>query len=205
MVIFGQHNERIKMSIYNRQESLNLNSNITLTIVGVGGIGFWVATYAAMSGIEKMYIYDPDIIEEVNLNRLPIPDKFIGENKTIITKSFINGIRPECTIYNFPYKFTENTLVDTDYLIDCTDNHESQLLNQKIADSKGMKYIKAGYNGMSVSINNRVAEWGEAEDGYTIIPSWVVPASMVAAMTVAKIMKFNNKELSCNIGRMFIV
>lgn len=193
------------MSIYNRQESLKLNKEITLTIVGVGGIGFWVATYAAMSGIEKMYIYDPDILEEVNLNRLPIPERFLGDNKTTITKSFINGIRPDCTVFNFPYKFTENALVDTDYLIDCTDNLESQLVNQKFADDRGIKYIKAGYNGMSVSINDRVAEWGEAEDGYTIIPSWVVPASVVAAMTVAKIMKFPDKELSCNIEKMFVL
>lgn len=192
------------MDIYNRQESLDLNKDITLTIVGVGGIGFWVAVYAAMSGIEKMYLYDPDVIEEVNLNRLPIPDKFTGENKTVITKSFIQGIRPNCTIYNFPYKFTENSLVDTDYLIDCTDNYESQMRNESIADSRNMKYIKAGYNGMNISINDRVAEWGEAEDGYTIIPSWVVPASIVASLTVAKIMKFNNKELSSNIERMFL-
>lgn len=193
------------MSIYNRQETLNLNRDMSLTIVGVGGIGFWVAVYAAMSGIEKMYIFDPDVLEEVNLNRLPIPERFIGDNKTVITKSFINGIRSECTVYNFPYKFNDNTLVNTTYLIDCTDNFESQLENQKIADKRGMKYIKAGYNGLSISINERVAEWGEAEDGYTVVPSWVVPASMVAALTVAKIMKFNNKELSCNIEKLFII
>ncbi len=192
------------MSIYNRQESLNLNKDITLTIVGTGGIGFWVATYAAMSGIEKMYIFDPDVIEEVNLNRLPIPERFIGENKTVVLKSFITGIRPECTVFNFPYKFTENSMVNTDFLVDCTDNIESQLKNQEIADSRGMKYIKAGYNGESISINDRVAEWGEAEDGYTIIPSWVVPASLVAALTVAKIMKYPERELASNVKELFV-
>ena len=54
------------MSFYDRQESLQLKTP-SITVVGAGGIGFWVSKFAAMSGIEKIYIFDPDTIEESNL------------------------------------------------------------------------------------------------------------------------------------------
>ena len=190
--------------LYNRQQKLKLDTDISITIVGCGGIGFWVAKFAAMSGIEKMYLFDPDIIEEHNLNRLDIPYKFIGRNKSDITKLMINSIRPDCTVYAFPYKFSDMHTTDTDWLIDCTDNHESQLENQRIAGSQyGMKYVKAGYDGESFSIHNSVAEWGESEDGYQIVPSWVVPATVVAALTVAKIMKYKSSETITNVENLF--
>jgi hypothetical protein len=66
-----------------------------------------------------------------------------------------------------------------------------------------MKYLKAGYDGEEFSIHNSVAEWGEAEDGYRVVPSWVVPAVTVAALTVAKIMKYPNAEIVSNINGVF--
>lgn len=190
-------------NLYNRQEKLKIDKDVSITIVGAGGIGFWVAKFAAMSGIEKIYIFDPDVIEEHNLNRLDIPDKFIGRNKSDVVKLIINSIRPECTIYSFPYKFSDIHKTDTDWLVDCTDNHKSQLENQRLATSFGQKYMKAGYDGESFSIHNSVAEWGEADDGYQIVPSWVVPATIVAALTVAKIMKYKSKEVITNVENLF--
>lgn len=191
------------MSVYDRQEPLKLNSDISITIVGLGGIGFWVTKFAAMSGIEKIYAFDPDTIEEHNLNRLDLPSKFINRNKADVVKMIINNIRPRCTIYAFPFIFNDSSNTDTDWLIDCTDNYKSQLKNQEIAKSKGMKYLKAGYDGEAFSINNSVAEWGEAEDGYQITPSWVVPATIVAAMTVAKIMKYTEYRVATNVENLF--
>lgn len=59
--------------LYDRQKTLNLNKDISITVVVVGGVGYWVAKFAAMSGIEKIYLYDHDVIEEHNLNRLDLP------------------------------------------------------------------------------------------------------------------------------------
>ena len=191
------------MIIYERQEKLKLNTNQSLVIVGCGGIGYWVAKYAAMSGIEKMYVFDDDVIEENNLNRLDLPNWFIGKNKADVVKTVINTIRPDCTCYAMPYRLTNNHMIDGDWLVDCTDKHESQLKNQEIAKKKGLRYVKAGYDGEQFSIHNSVAEWGESDDGYTVVPSWVVPASIIAAMTVAKITKYPDKELVSNVPGIF--
>ena len=49
--------------LYQRQQQLNLNYVGDLTVVGLGGIGFWVAIDAAMSGVPSLYLFDPDVVD----------------------------------------------------------------------------------------------------------------------------------------------
>jgi tRNA A37 threonylcarbamoyladenosine dehydratase len=190
--------------IYKRQEALKINSSQSLCIVGCGGVGYWVAKYAAMSGITTLYLYDDDTFEEHNLNRIDLPIDVIGKNKAQVTKAIINEIRPLATVYSFPFKLNDRNLMKADWLVDCTDRISSQTINQELAKRNGMKYVKVGYDGVHITISNVVAEWGEDVDGYTIIPSWVVPASVVAALAVGKIMKYTYGEVSMNIKDIFI-
>ena len=193
------------MGIYDRQETLKLRTDQVISIIGCGGIGFHVAKFAVMSGINTVILYDPDVIEEHNLNRLDLPDSTLGKNKAHVTRAVLNELRPLATVHVFPYKFSEGTLMKCDWLVDCTDNHESQMKNQEIAKKNGIKYVKSGYNGEHITLSDVVAEWGEAPDGYTITPSWIVPATIIAALTVAKIMKYDKLEVSTDLNKLFIV
>lgn len=190
--------------LYERQETLKLKNDMSLTIVGVGGVGYWVAKFAAMSGIETLYLFDFDTIEEHNLNRLDLPIETIGKNKAMVTKGMINFLRPETSVYAMPFKFKDGLFKQTDWIIDCTDRAEVQTENQAIAKSHGVKYMKVGYNGEHITLSNVVAEWGESTNGYTIVPSWVVPASVVAALAVGKIMKYHELEVSANLKDLYI-
>ena len=191
------------MSILERQKSLKINNNQSITVIGAGGVGYWVTKFAAMAGIEKIFVYDPDTFEEHNLNRIDIPYKFLGENKANVIQNIVNVLRPEALIFSFPYKYSKTIASNSDWVVDCTDNYESQLKNQEISKLIGSKYFKAGYDGDKFSINNIVAEWGEAKDGYQITPSWVVPAVIVAAISVAKIMKYYKNETSLSVSELF--
>lgn len=193
------------MDIYDRQKTLNINTDLTVSVIGCGGIGFWVSKFLAMSGVNNLYIYDPDIIEVSNLNRLDVPESFLGRNKVDVVKLIINSIRPMASVISFPFKYSKFTAEKTDWVIDCTDNVDTQIVNQEIADSLGSRYVKAGYDGTRVSISDRVGEWGESSGGYTIIPSWVCPAVVVATLVVAKVLKYENKELSTDISKLYIV
>jgi len=187
------------MGLYDRQKTLKLNKDQSITVVGVGGIGFWVCKFAAMSGISKIYAFDPDTIEEHNLNRLDLPLNFLGKNKAEVAKSIVTALRPDCTFISMPFPYNGQD-TRTDWLVDCTDRLKAQEANQKFAREKGMKYFKAGYDGESFSLHNEVAEWGEIEDdGYVVIPSWVVPAVLVATLAVAKIMKYPKAEFASTI------
>lgn len=192
------------MAIYDRQESLNINNSQSISVVGCGGIGFWVSKFAVLSGITHIRLWDNDIFESHNLNRVDVPLKYLGMNKTDVVRMMIESIRPECDIHSFPFKYSKLTSEKTDWVVDCTDNIKSQIENQKIAKENGSKYTKAGYNGEHISINDSVAEWGEAEDGYTEISSWVVPATIIAALTIGKILKYDDKEISTNLIDLYI-
>lgn len=189
--------------LYERQKKLDLNLDQSITIVGCGGIGAWVAIFAAMSGIENIILFDPDILEFNNLNRLPFPDKWLGRNKAVITQKYIESLRPEIHVKAFHFILQEFAFTKTDWLIDCTDDYKAQKFHQELANKQGVKYMKVGYDGLHISINDKVAEWGEETEGYTVVPSWVVPAATIAGLAVAKIIKFPNKEVSCNVQDLF--
>jgi len=191
------------MSIYQRQKEMLLNTSIVVTIIGVGGIGFWVARFAAMTGIEEIHLFDPDIIEVHNLNRLDLSLDYVGRKKVEAVEDIINSIRPECNVRSFPLKFQEYMFLKTDWIVDCTDNFESQQKNFDIARKKSVRYMKVGYDGENISINNKIADWGEDTDGYNVIPSWCVPAAIVGALAVAKIVKYPSKEIGTTIKRLF--
>ncbi len=193
------------MGLYDRQESIKLkNLDKPIAVLGCGGVGFWLAKFAAMSGVKTLYLFDPDVLEEHNLNRIDLPYRWLGKNKAQATKNYITEIREDIKIIAFPFIMQEHTLPnDTAIIVDCTDNFNSQMKNQSIANDRGIRYIKAGYNGTHMTISNSVAEWGEAPDGYTIIPSWVVPSVVVASMTVGKILKYDGVELSTDLEKMY--
>ncbi len=191
------------MDLYDRQKKIKLNVNQSVMVVGCGGIGFHVAKLLAMSGIEALKLYDNDTIEESNLNRLDLPFETIGMNKADVTKKVISQIRPQCDVKAFPYKLAAHVWYDCNWLVDCTDVYLSQQENENLAKLNGAKYCKSGYNGTVISINNSVAQWGDAPDGYTVTSSWCVPAIIIASLTVGKILKYTNKELGYDIEKLY--
>lgn len=201
------------MDFYNRQESLGLNTDKVIVVIGAGGIGMNAALQLAMAGTRKICIFDDDTIETHNLNRLPVPASFIGSNKAETTAQFIEQMRPEgetggVEVEFFPFKFNKD-VIDMDEvsnILDCTDVHEAQLANQAIADEHNIPYFKAGYDGFSISINNRVGEWdtGETPDGYQITPSYCVPAIVIAGLAVHKILTDSDVEMGCQVNNLFV-
>lgn len=188
--------------LYKRQETINLKTP-SITVIGAGGVGFHTAKFAAMSGIEKIYIFDHDIVELSNLNRLDLPMSALGVNKADAIKRVINTLRPEATVYAFPFKFKKELYRKTDWIIDCTDKADVQSIHQQVAKETNTKYLKVGYDGEHMTLSKVVAEWGEATDGYTVTPSWVVPSVIVSAMAVGIIMKHTERELSIDLKNLY--
>lgn len=189
-------------AILDRQDRIEgINREIKVLVVGAGGIGFHVAKILAMCGVQELNVFDPDTLEESNLNRLDLTPDYIGMNKADIVKQVVKGLRPQTKVRPMPFPLKEHTYPKgVDWVIDCTDSHKSQIENQRLADLYGAKYLKAGYDGERMSLNDRVAQWdaGETEDGYSVTPSWAVPAIMIAALAVGKVMKYHDGEMGCH-------
>jgi len=193
--------------IYDRQTSLDLSVPHSICVIGAGGIGSWVAILAAMSGVAKIYIFDPDEVETTNLNRLPLCEGSIGRAKVDVVADFIKTIRPGCEVVAIKSKLEDVTLkfmcTVSSFLIECTDSPKSQLAVFKETGASMCSFIRAGYDGTKITVTSVVSGWIKAdseEETYIINPSWVVPAVTVAALAVGKMCKFFNQEVNLDLS-----
>ena len=68
-------------------------------IVGIGGVGSWVAESMARNGVGKITLIDMDHIAESNINRqIHAMDSSIGQSKVDAMKARILDINPDCEI-----------------------------------------------------------------------------------------------------------
>ena len=191
------------MEFYDRQKDISMSTDIKAAIVGAGGVGYWVAKFLAMSGVNELIIFDDDILEVHNLNRLDLPLSVCGRNKAAVAKIVIDSIRPDAFVRSVPFKFKPEFLTEhVDIIVDCTDKIESQTAIFAHAKSKNIKYMKVGYDGTHITVSNKIATWGADEGGYQITPSWVVPAVVVASLAVGSILKYC-KEISMDISNIY--
>lgn len=192
--------------IYNRQRNMNINKNIHVCIAGCGGVGFNAGIQFAMAGVSQFTLFDADVIEEHNLNRLPVPYSCIGMNKAKTLKEMIRQMRPDADVTVYKVNFDEMLVNSVDWIVDCTDKFSAQKEIYSTASNRSISYCKLGYDGERISIHNKVATWDadESDDqGYNVVASWAVPATVVAALGVAKVLKYNNKETDLEIKNMY--
>ena len=192
----------LKEELYKRQGELPLRKIESAIVVGLGGTGSWTALYLAMSGCERLHLMDSDHIELSNLNRLPFHvEGIVGKKKTEATSEFIMSRRPDCfiTTDGRAGEFSLAAVPKAAFLFDCTDSHKVQLMLCEWAKKNKVEYIRSGYNGGThLTVTGRVPTWGADREttGYEIVPSWVVPAAIAAALAVSKAMYCPDTEIS---------
>jgi len=188
-----------------------LSTPPSVTVIGCGGIGSWVAILSAMSGVGTLYLFDPDMLEESNRNRLPFCQGSINRPKVEIVEEYIRAIRPEATVVAIPDKL-EGLLLNIQLslgsvFVDCTDSPKAQFSIYNTCKKIGHRYIRAGYDGTRIMVTSNVSGWIKTdveEENYAVNPSWVVPAVTVAALAVGKLMKYFDQEVSLDISEIGI-
>ncbi len=198
-------------NLYDRQREIGLTVPINVTIAGLGGIGSWVAIDAAMSGVKSLYLFDPDVLEESNRNRLPFCQGAINRPKVDVVAEYIRTIRPDAVVVAVQDKL-EGILLSIQLsisavIIDCTDSPKAQFTIYNTCKKAGKLYIRAGYDGTRIMVTSNVSGWIKTdveEENYEVNPSWVVPAQIVAALAVGKMMKYSYQEVSLDISEIGI-
>ncbi len=75
-------------------------ANAHVMVVGVGGVGSWVAEALARSGIRELTLVDMDHIAESNINRqIHALSTSLGQAKVLAMKDRIAQINPDCTVH----------------------------------------------------------------------------------------------------------
>lgn len=192
-----------------RQEGLNLDIPNSMFIVGVGGVGMWVAYLAAMMGVKNLTLCDPDVVELSNENRLPLT-KLINVRGEPILK--VNAAAELCLMYTrsvFPIASRVSTIfldafrVATNpnfrtVVVCCTDNIESQRFTTQYCMGHGVEYFRAGCGASGVTVTTAgPPEWGDTTPGYGE-PSWVIPPVIAASLCLAEIVK---KSISLSVEK----
>lgn len=167
--------------IYNRQSSLELNLPDTI-VVGVGGLGSYVALYLAMYGIRNLILIDNDKVEASNLNRSLFKINHIGKYKVEAVTELILE-RRQTKVYPIPAKAEESeellkTVVDdyhpTDYiLVDCRDRA------YPLPNFLPPALVKAGYDIDSITLHwhpDFKKIWGERNGDYSNTSHLATPA-----------------------------
>jgi hypothetical protein len=181
---------------YNRQQSLGINIPAIVSIIGVGGVGCWVALDFALIGAKQIQLIDNDKVDVTNLNRTMFKTSQVGQYKTIAMKELILERRPNCNVMSFTRKYEElpagiQKNIINSVVIDCRDS------------IKPLKDIKSpiigGYNGLNATIHvspNLKHVFGEEQSPYTIIPSYVAVPEMIACMIMNHVCVENSKGTS---------
>ncbi len=97
-------------------------------IIGIGGVGSWVAEALARNGVGNLTLIDLDDICTTNINRqIHALSETIGQDKVSVMKTRIQSINPECQVNTIEDFVTEENLSQLmatpyDYVIDAIDS-----------------------------------------------------------------------------------
>jgi|MudIll2142460700_1097286.scaffolds.fasta_scaffold02471_7 hypothetical protein len=187
------------VDLYSRQELIKeVSPPPSVIIVGLGGIGSYVAIELAMVGTPRLVLIDNDFVEESNRNRVLFDQDQVGMMKVDAIRDNIYRLRKDVDVIAIPRR-TDNLGVYVKYitkesmLIDCRDNVE------EFPDYFPAPSIKAGYDGLegTLHINPDYSSiMGSGGDAYRTVPSYAVSASYMAQLVTfyATIPSLRRKE-----------
>lgn len=124
-------------------------NNAKVAVIGLGGVGSYVAEALCRSGIGSFVIMDNDTVEQSNINRqLPALTSSIGKFKADVMAARMRDINPLCRIrvikeFYKPGDFERLFLDDFDFVADAIDSTESKADLLKEAYKHGVPVISA--------------------------------------------------------------
>ncbi len=126
-------------NIFNRTEMLIGKAglaklkNCHIIIVGIGGVGSYVAEALARSGIGQLTLIDNDVIAESNINRqLHATTKTIGKAKVDVMKARLQAINPNLVVNAIQALYNADSAaqlieMSCDYVVDAIDMVSAKL------------------------------------------------------------------------------
>lgn len=124
-------------------------ADMTVAILGVGGVGSFAAEACARSGIGRIILIDKDDVDITNINRQLVAYlSTIGRSKTEVMKERIQDINKDCEVISLHMFYTEETYEEffsyaPDYVIDASDTISYKIHLIKECVARGVKVISS--------------------------------------------------------------
>ena len=108
------------------QEGIRTLMGKSVFVLGIGGVGGYVCEALARSGVGKLILVDPDVVDITNINRQIIAlHSTVGKKKVEVMKERILDISPSCEVLVYDTFLGEDfSLLEQcsfDFLVDCCD------------------------------------------------------------------------------------
>ncbi|BEP29814.1 tRNA threonylcarbamoyladenosine dehydratase [Helicovermis profundi] len=143
-------------------EALDKLKKVKIAIIGIGGVGSYVAEGLARMGVGNFILCDDDDICLTNINRqIHATRKTVGKLKVEVMKERILDINPRATVEIFPILYKEESSEkiigdDCDYVVDAIDMVTSKLNLIEVCYKKNIPIISS--MGMGNKINPTMIE-----------------------------------------------
>ncbi|CDE08148.1 putative uncharacterized protein [Bacillus sp. CAG:988] len=128
---------------------INQLKNKTVAIVGIGGVGGYVAESLARSGVGKLILVDYDVVEETNINRQIIAlHSTIGKEKVSLMEERIHDICEDTQVVSYRIMYGEENRYDIfserfDFLVDACDIVRSKQILIIECLNRGIPFISS--------------------------------------------------------------
>lgn len=132
-----------------KKEGIKKLHNANILIVGLGGVGSFVAEFIARAGVGKITIVDGDAFDETNKNRqLPALNSTVGKSKTTVIAERLKDINPDLELtvleeFLSPERAFEIVSQEYDYVMDCIDSITPKINLIVAAKRKKVKLISS--------------------------------------------------------------
>ena len=135
-------------------ETVQKLHNAHVCIVGLGGVGSWVAEALARSGVGKLTIIDGDDISRSNVNRqCHALESTIGQMKARVMKQRILDINPECECISYEQYINNDNVAELlrpnpeqkfDCIVDAIDRIKYKALMMDYCKKHKLKVVATG-------------------------------------------------------------
>ncbi|XP_053983556.1 ubiquitin-like modifier-activating enzyme 5 [Hylaeus volcanicus] len=152
-----------RMGIVDNYERIR---ELTIAIVGVGGVGSVTAEMLTRCGIGKLILFDYDKVEMANMNRLFFQPYQAGQSKVEAAAKTLQDINPDVDIETHNYNITTvdhfdhfmNTISisslnkgPVDLVLSCVDNFEARMAINTACNELNQKWFESGVSENAVS------------------------------------------------------
>lgn len=205
--------EQLNVVDYSRQSELDatltpqLKKDDVNIIVGCGGIGFWLGIQLAMLGYQHFILIDGETVDYSNLNRLPVPQTWVGTNKAVALRKVIRSMRLDTVVMALSTNIAKDTLsilknvtarfkpISSRYyynngratLWDTTDDAKIQTeLHTYAKTLSNTEYRKLGYEGFDIGCYKDYSVWtaDDYQTGYRTSNANAVTSAISAGMGI---------------------
>lgn len=128
---------------------INQLKNKTVAIVGIGGVGGYVAESLARSGVGKLILVDYDVVDETNINRQIIAlHSTIGKEKVSLMEERIHDICEDTQVVSYRIMYGEENRYNIfsekiDFLVDACDIVRSKQILITECLNRGIPFISS--------------------------------------------------------------